>query len=257
MSRQSTPGVGRFLVRLYPRAFRDRWGEELIAEVGNDGWRLVPAVVGMWLHPAVWPAASMVERRRRVAALAVIVSAAGCLTAHAVLELTGAVSRAMAHSWLLTACELTTILGFLLALPIPRRVGLVRLVAMAGRRLVVPTALGATVVVVANSERIAGQGLRVFVVGLWWFALGLAAMQAIRTVSDVSLELVEIPSTRRLGWGLWLAAGGIAASGLTILGPLLVGGGDRLASVLGGAPLLVLAAAVNGTVHDLAEVCSG
>lgn len=81
---------GRVLVALYPPAFRDRWGRELTDEVERTGWRswprLLVAVAAMWLHPAIWPADSAIERRRRAAGLGVVVTAAGWLAAHAVLE---------------------------------------------------------------------------------------------------------------------------------------------------------------------------
>lgn len=252
--------VGRALVGLYPQAFRERWGHELAGEAERAGWRgwprLVLAIAGMWLHPAVWPAASFAERRRRVAALAVVVTAVGWLTAHAVLELTGAVPRALAHSWLLTVCELTTFLGFLLAVPIPRlrRTSIVHLVRTAAKRLALPLVLGAVIVFTVNDGIAVGAVIRSVVVAGWWLTLALGAWQAVRTIADVDLADVAVPSSRRLGLGLWLAAGGLTASGLTILMPSLVGNGDRIAGVVGGAVLLILAAAVNGTVRDLAEV---
>ncbi|GAA3092215.1 hypothetical protein JOF29_006958 [Kribbella aluminosa] len=215
--------------------------------------QLVWAIVGMWLHPAIWPADSMVERRRRVAALTVVVTAAGWLTAHAVLELTGAVPRALAHSWILTVCDTMTFLGFLLALPIPRLRSIVQLAVLAARRIAVPVALGAGVVVAVHRDLAVPAVVKLAVVAAWWLALMLIAGQVIRTVADVDLAAVAVPSPRRLRLGLWTTAAGLAGSGLTILMPALAGTGD-LAGVLGGCTVLALAAAVNGTVRDLAEV---
>ncbi|HEY3511386.1 hypothetical protein [Kribbella sp. NPDC051137] len=245
--------AARVLVRLYPRAFRERWGAELVGEVDRAGWRGMPqlawAIAGMWLHPAIWPADSMVERRRRVAALAVVVTAAGWLTAHAVLELTGAVPRALAHSWFLTVCDTMTFFGFLLALPVPRLRSVVRLAVLAVRRIALPVAIGAAVVVVVHRDLAVPAVVKIAVVGAWWLALTMVAGQVVRTVADVDLDAVAVPSPQRLRLGLWTTAAGLAGSGLT----LLTAGGDP-AGVLGGVTVLALAAAVNGTVHDLAEV---
>ncbi|GAA1599008.1 hypothetical protein GCM10009804_64490 [Kribbella hippodromi] len=258
-----TPGrawrrVARFLVRLYPRPFRERWGTDLAGEVDRVGWRgtpgLVWAVAGMWLHPAIWPTDSMVERRRRVAALAVVVTAAGWLTAHAVLELTGAVPRPLARSWILTAFDTVTFAGFLLAFPLPRLRSLVPLTRIAVRRVAVPVALGAGVVFAVHRDFAVPAVVKLGVVALWWLALMLVAGQVVRTVADVDLAAVAVPSSWRLRLGLWTTAAGLAGSGLTILMPSLIGSGDRLAGVLGGLTILTLAAAVNGTVRDLAEV---
>ncbi|MFI5693748.1 hypothetical protein ACIA58_18030 [Kribbella sp. NPDC051586] len=252
--------AARALVRLYPQPFRDRWGEELAGEAERGGLRGTPqlawAIAAAWLHPAIWPADSTLERRRRVAALAVVVTAAGWLAAHAVLELTGAVPRALAHSWILTACDATTFLGFLLAIPTPRlrRRSFVHLARVAVRRIAGPAALGAGVVVVVNRDAAFDVVMRWVVVAGWWLALVLVAGQVVRTVADVDLAVVAVPGPRRLRLGLWVVAAGLAGSGLTILMPALAGNGDRLAGAIGGVTVLALASAVNGTVRDLGEV---
>lgn len=249
--------AGRFLVQLYPQPFRDHWGHDLVGEADRAGWRGAPQlawqIAGMWLHPAIWPAHSMTERRRRVAALAVLVTAAGWLTGHAVLELTGAVPRALAHSWILSACETATFAGFLLALPIPRLRSLPALVVLAARRIAVPVGIGAGVVVAVHRDAAVPPLVKLVVVAAWWLSLMLVAGQVVRTVADVDLAAVAVPSPRRLRLGLWTTAAGLAGSGCTILLPAVVGNGD-LAGVLGGGTVLTLAAAVNGTVRDLAEV---
>jgi hypothetical protein len=252
--------VARLLVGLYPQPFRDRWGHELIGEAARTSWRgsprLAVAIAGMWLHPAIWPADSMVERRRRAAALGVVVTAAGWLTAHAVLELTGAVPRALAHSWILTVSDATTFLGFLLAVPVPRlrRRSLVHLVGVGARRTAVPVLLGAGIVLAVNRDLALGSVVRAAVIAGWWLVLVLVAWQVVRTVADVDVSAVAVPSPGRLRVGLWVVAAGLTASGLTILMPAVIGRGDRIAGIVGGTTLLVLAAAVNGTVRDLGEV---
>ena len=172
-----TRAVGRVVAGLYPRAIRDRWGQELGGEIEREGWRglprLVVAIAGMWLHPAIWPTSSSAERRRRVAALTVLVVGIGWLTAHAVLELTGAVPRSIAHSWLLTTCDLVTFAGFLMAVPVPRlrRTALARLAWTVARRLAVPFGAGAAVVYAANHDALTSPMTRVLVVAGWWLTL--------------------------------------------------------------------------------------
>ncbi|WP_427896151.1 hypothetical protein ACQHIV_19670 [Kribbella sp. GL6] len=224
-----------------------------MGEAERVGWRGMPqlvwAVAGMWLHPAIWPADSMAERRRRVAALAVVVTAAGWLTAHAVLELTGAVPRGLAHSWRLTMCDTLTFVGFLLAVPVPRLRSVVRLGLLAVRRIALPVGIGAGVVFVVHRDFAVPAVVKLAVVAAWWLALTMVAGQAIRTVADVDLTTVAVPSPRRLRLGLWTTAAGLAGSGLT----LLTASGN-LTGVLAGATILTLAATVNGTVHDLTDL---
>lgn len=49
------------LVRLYPAAFRDRWGEAMVEEVRAAGWRgwsdALRGAADLWLHPVLWPVA--------------------------------------------------------------------------------------------------------------------------------------------------------------------------------------------------------
>ena len=149
-------------------------------------------------------------------------------------------------------CDGTTFLGFLLALPLPRPRAFVRLVGLAARRIAVPVAMGAGAVVVVHRDL--SVPVKLAVIGAWWLALMLVAGQVIRTVADVDLEAVAVPSRRRLRLGLWTTAAGLAGSGLTILMPAIVGSGDGLLGAAAGVSLLVLASAVNGTVRDLAEV---
>lgn len=215
-----TRTVGRALVGLYPQAVRDRWGLDLVHEADRAGWRelpqLVVAIAGMWMHPAIWPAASFVERRRRVSAQTVLVVAVGWLTAHGVLELTGAVPRALAHSWLLTACDLATFTGLLLAVPVPRlrRPSIVRLAWRISRRLTVPAAAGVLIVYAANRGVAPEPAVRGIVVAGWWLTLMIAASQSVRTVADVDLSDVVMPGPRRLRLGLWCATIGLVGSGV-------------------------------------------
>jgi hypothetical protein len=145
--------VARTLVSLYPRPFKEHWGAALEGDAQAAGWRCWPNVLvsllGMWVHPAIWPAASRSQRRLRAANLAVAVTAVGWLVGHAVVEVTTSVPRGLAHSWILSACDGLTFFGFALILPFPRltRRAVTELVDRAARLLAVPVLLGGLVVV--------------------------------------------------------------------------------------------------------------
>jgi len=103
----------------------------------------------------------------------------------------------LAHSWLLSACDLTTFLGFLLAVPLPRprRASIVRLAAVTFRRLTVPAALGAAAVIAVNNGMGVASGCRYAVIAGWWLALLLGTWQAVRTIAGAEVADVAVPSS--------------------------------------------------------------
>jgi hypothetical protein len=249
--------ITRRLVGLYPRPFRDRWGPALESEASTTGWRSSPnlalTLVGMWLHPVIWPAASTAQRRVRAAYLIFTVSAIGWLIGHAALEMTGAVPRSLAHSWILNCCDVLMILGLTLVLPVPRlRYG--PLLKLAIRRLALPVLLGALVVIVANDPTAssASPSFRWTVVGCWWLALAAGLVQAIRVIT--SFDAVRAPGPLRLRFGLWIATLGLALSGAIIFTSALTVGRDKLLGAAAAAAILTLAVAATGTVRDLADL---
>jgi hypothetical protein len=254
--------VSRALVGLYPRPFRERWGSALEGEARAAGWRswpdLVITMLGLWIHPAVWPAASVTQRRVRAATLTIAVTAFGWLTGHAVLEMTSSVPRGLAHSWVLNLCDMLTFLGFALVVPLPRlrRHAVADLVELTARRLVVPVMLGGGVVAAVNSgaNPDAWPFLRSGVIACWWGSLALGTLQVVRTVADLDLTTVTAPGPRRLRLGLWLAALGLTLSGSVILVSTIAVGNDNLAGIAAGAGLVALAIASTGTVRDLSEL---
>jgi hypothetical protein len=251
--------VTRGLVALYPPAVRDRWGRDLEDEARAAGWRgwldLLIAMLGLWIHPAVWPAASTAQRRARAANLAIAVTGIGWLTGHALLELAAAVPRDLAHSWILTGCDGLTFLGFALVLPLPRRETCTKLVTDACRRFAGPMLLGGTVVLVVNSYSApAGWPARTAVLACWWIALLWGVVQAVRVVASLDLGIVSTPGPRRLRLGLWFAVLGLTLSSAVIVTATLASGHDRAAGITTGCALLALAIATTGTVRDLAEV---
>jgi hypothetical protein len=210
-------------------------------------------LVGLWLHPVIWPATSPAQRRVRAAHLIFTVSAIGWLTGHAVLEMTRAVPRSLAHSWILTLSDGLTILGLALVLPLPRpRYG--ALLKLTIRRLAVPVLLGALVVAVANETDVstASPVLRWTVVTCWWLALAAGVIQLIRVLTGFGA--VRAPGPLRLRLGLWLATLGLALNGAIIFTAAVTVGSDKLLGAIAAAMILTLAVAATGTVRDLAEL---
>ncbi|GAA0946986.1 hypothetical protein GCM10009554_43390 [Kribbella koreensis] len=193
--------ITRALVGLYPSAVRERWGPELEEEARRDGWRgwpdLTVNLIRLWTHPAIWPAGSVTHRRARVAKLAIAVTGAGWLTGHALLELSAAVPRGLAHSWILDVCDAITLLGFLLVLPLLACwwLALILTVVQLARTIgsIEPTA-----------------GPRRLVTGLWFAVVGLSTSAGVFV-------------TATFASGNDLATGLVAGSGLVALA--LAGGG--------------------------------
>ncbi len=250
--------VTRRLVTLYPRPFRDRWGSDLESEASTAGWRASPnlarTLIGLWIHPVIWPATSPAQRRLRAAHLLFTVSAIGWLTGHAALELTGAVPRSLARSWILTSCDALTIIGLALVVPLPRLRYFHSFAHLIARRLVGPALLGALIVIAANdlNASAAPAFVRWAIVGCWWLTLATGAIQAIRVLT--SFGPVHAPGPLRLRVGLWLATLGLALSGAIIFTSALTVGTDKLIGAAAAAAILGLAVAVTGTVRDLAEL---
>ncbi|GAA3584891.1 hypothetical protein [Kribbella ginsengisoli] len=220
--------VTRALVGLYPPAVRERWGPELEEEACRDGWRgwpdLTVNLLGLWMHPAIWPAGSMTHRRARVAKLAIGLTGTGWLTGHALLELSAAVPRSLTHSWILDACDAITLLGFLLVLPLPRPASWPALAATAARRLPL--------------------------LGGWWLALIVAVVQVARTVASIEPP----PGPRRLVTGLWFATLGLSTSAGVFVTATFASGNDLVTGLAAGCGLVALALAGGGTIRDLAAI---
>jgi hypothetical protein len=239
----------RALVGLYPAAVRERWGPELEEAAQRDGWRgwpdLTVNLIRFWRHPAIWPAGSATRRRARAANLAIGVTGAGWLTGHALLELSAAVPRGLAHSWVLDACDAITFLGFLLVLPLPHPSNWLALAAMAARRLAAPVLLGAAVAVAANQH---STGRSLPLLACWWLALTLAVVQIARTVASVEAP----PGPRRLVTGLWFAVLGLSTSAAVFVTATFASGNDTATGLVAGFGLVALALAGGGTIRDLA-----
>lgn len=254
--------VVRSLVRLYPNAFRERWGSLAEDEVTAAGWKswpnLLAGIADMWLHPAVWPADSPAQRQRRAATMAITVALAGWFFGHVAAEQVDPLSRTGLDSWVPHGCTTLVLVGLALVAPLPKPspAAVATLIGWAVRRLVAPTALGTTVVLVVHHVTAADApaSLRAVVLAAWWTALALGAIQIPRILTGVGADAVVPPGPARLRYGVWTLAAASAAGGATILGRSLVGGGGHLLTAAAGLCLLLLTAVCTGTLRDLRDL---
>ncbi|MER7755733.1 hypothetical protein [Kitasatospora sp. NPDC097643] len=259
--------VARSLVRLYPDAFRERWGAMVEDEARGAGWKswpnLVVGIVDMWLHPALWPADSRTQRQRRVATMGITVALAAWFLSHLAAEQADpggpggpgdGLSAYGARGAIMHVSTTLLLLGIALVAPRPRpTVGaVVTLLRWALRRLAVPTAFGTTAVLVVHSGiDTSPPTLRTAVIAGWWIALGLGAIQIPRIFTGVGADVVVPPGTGRLRLGVSALAAASATGGATILGVSLAGGVFHPLGAAVGAGLLLLTAVCAGTLRDL------
>jgi hypothetical protein len=229
--------ASRLLLRLYPPAFRERWGEDLCAEADRAGWRywpnLVTGALDLWLHPAIWPTAWPAQRNSRTAALAILVTTACWLVAHLTTE-----PGARAYAIALDACSLVLAAGLALLTPLPRVRALDRLLVRSVRLLTVPVLLGAAAVLTVHVvPHLAG-------LVAWWTAWGLVLIQGARAVAGLGPDVVVPPSLTRTRLGVAVLTGASAGAAGTIAVfaaldpaplPALIGIAAVLSSVASGA----------------------
>ncbi|MDT7804726.1 MAG: hypothetical protein QOI78_8159 [Actinomycetota bacterium] len=206
--------VAQGLVRLYPRAFRDRWGADLAADVGASGARswpnLLVSAADVWLHPAVWPARSASQRQARVAAMAVIVTGLGWFAVHLTVEDARGLPQA------LDACAVAVVAGLVLVAPRPAPATLTVLGRRLLRGLAGPAVLGVLVVaVVHGSDGSFAPPIRLTLLLCWWGAWGLAVIQVARVVAGIGPSASVPP--RRFRLGVRVLATSAAAIGATQL----------------------------------------
>jgi hypothetical protein len=242
------------LVRLYPAAFRQRWGADLeieLQQAGRTAWlNLLVGIAAMWLRPATWPADSPVQRHQRMVTTAVALTAACWFAAHAAAEL-----DTVADTWIMNACGALTASGLALLAPYPPLTfdAIARLLAHAARRLAVPAALGGIVsaAVHTGAYDAAPVSLRPVFFACWWTALAMGAFQSCRIVAYLGTVAAVLPSARRLRLGLWtLTAAGVLPAPI-LLGAGMTGPHPHLLSIASGTALLILLPAFTSTLRDL------
>lgn len=257
--------VTRSLVRLYPDAFRERWGAMVEDEARGVGWKswpnLIAGIADMWLHPALWPADSPAQRQRRVATMGITVALAAWFLSHLAAEQAGPLPADGVRNGVMHGCTTLLLLGVALVAPQPRPTvrAAITLLGWALRRLAVPTVLGAAVVVLVHGGVDADASpptLRTAVLAAWWIALGLGAIQIPRIFTGVGADAVVPPDTGRLRAGVWTLAGASAAGGATILGLSVAGAGFHPLGAGVGVGLLLLTAVCAGTLRDLRDLPS-
>lgn len=204
--------VAQWLVRLYPRPFRERWGADLTAEARLSGPRSWPNLLigaaDLWLHPTVWPARSPVQRQSRATAMAMTVTCVGWFAAHLTVE------DSRGFPWALDICAVSVVAGLLLAAPRPAPSALAAIGRRLLRRLAGPALLGVAVVAVVHSTD--GQftsPIRLVLLVCWWGSWGSAVIQVARTVADLEPDPAGQPPSFRVGIRVLAAAA--AATGAT------------------------------------------
>lgn len=252
------------LVSLYPRAFRQRWGDAVEAEartVGIRSWpHLVHGVVDMWLHPAMWPAETVAQRRARASVLGSAVAAIGWFHTHLVAETDSALSSAITRSWAMTASLMAMVIGLILVTPVPRltRDAVITTARGAIRRLFIPTVVAAGVVAWAQAGIPATSAwLRLTLLTCWYGSLAAGAIQTCRLVADLGTRFAEPPPPGRLRLGMPILAVGVGLTGAIILAAALAAPGHDVISAVVGAGVLVLALAPIATLRDLHRLTPG
>ncbi len=248
------------MVRLYPVAFRQRWGEELEAAMRAAGWRawpgLVIGIVDMWLHPALWPAESRELRRTRVAAMAITATVAGWFVAHLTTE-----QGSAGYAKILDGCAVGVVLGLVLAAPRPRlsHQALTAVVRHTVRRLAAPAILGAAVLLAVHSglADLASVPVRVVVLTAWWTTWALGVVQSCRILVHLEPALFVPPRPVRSQLGIGVLAATTAVAAATILVFATSGAHSPALAVVTGIGLLGLTAVVAAALHDLRHVPAG
>jgi hypothetical protein len=201
------------LLRLYPAAFRERWGDELRAEVDHAGWRSWPNVItgalDLWLHPAIWPVDWPAQRNSRTAAMAMLVTVACWLVAHLTIE-----PGAPAYARALNASAILLAIGFALLTPWPRAVG--RLLGRAIRMLTAPVLLAVGAILAQ------GHAPHPLLLTAWWTSWAFGLIQGCRVVAALGPDVVIPPSLvrTRLGVAVLTAASAGAAGTLVVFAVL-------------------------------------
>jgi hypothetical protein len=253
------------LIRLYPAAFRQRWGADLELEVQHSDRatcaNLAVSVVGMWLRPAIWPADSSAQRRQRMATMAVTLAAVCWFLTHAAMELDAPHSLSGADTWPMNACAVLMTFGLLLVVPRPRPTlhAALTLLRRAAYSFAVPAILTALVLAVVHTGAYAAAPalLRPILLICWWTALALGAIQSCRIVAGLGAATAVPPSPARLRLGLWSLTAAGALPGLLLLATSVSSEQPHLLPAASGAGLLVLFPAFLGTLRDLRQLPSG
>ncbi|AKJ09144.1 hypothetical protein ABB07_03625 [Streptomyces incarnatus] len=206
------------LIRLYPPAVRQRWGEDIRHEVSASGIRSWPDTLAgaarLWLHPGDWPETTSGQTRRVLTvALFALTAATGLLlrSAEPSTTLTADLHHPPTSLWLL---PLLTGIALAAPLPPPHGAALRHLTTTAARTLAAPATAVATLCLTAwsgRTEHLTGT-TEAATVTSYWLTLAFVAVRLCVLVARIA-RTAHLPSTRRLstallciGTGLTLAA---------------------------------------------------
>jgi hypothetical protein len=242
------------LIRLYPSAFRDRWGPELRATADAAGWRswtdLAVNVADTWLHPAIWPARSPGQRHARTAAMALMITVTGWFVAHLTTE-----QGAHTYALILHGCAVALLLGLALVAPLPRPAprAVVTVLARAVRGLAVPVPLGTAVVLVVHDSGLGAMPapLRPILLACWWGAWLLAIVQGCRVLARLGPRQVVPPSPARVRAGIRVLTAVTAVAGSTTVVFAVTAGHFAPIPALLGAVLLLATTTLDSAHRDL------
>lgn len=237
--------AARALAYAYPPPVRERWGDELAAEIAGRGPRAWPdAVLGavrLWLRPGQWPARTGGQVRRAVVVLAFLAVGVAALSARGLAPWLGVPGGDPSQlPWLATVS-----LGVLVLAPLPRRP-----VGSFLRAVLVPLVPGgvllAAMFALARMPVDATGALRVVLLTGYWTALIALAAAPVAAVCRLDPATTVIPGRRRAEAGMLAIAVGLAGGGLANTwsdhGP---------SSRVFGAALLVLAGLTAAGLTDL------
>lgn len=250
----------RLLLRLYPAAFRKRWGAALEADasaMGSRSWPgLLASAADLWLHPVVWPAESASQRRHRVAATAFTLTLATWLVGRAGTandpRLTWRAHRALN----VTECAALMLLGVVMIMPMPRPTAqaVTALLRRSVKALSVPALLFAAELAFVHAFHPAAHSVtRQFVTASYWFTLALSAAQAARIVGTISTSAITAPRPARLRLGIAILAVGSALTTWISLNSTVAAPGFDTVSAAAGACVLLLTAWFLSLLRDLNE----
>ncbi|MFF4800866.1 hypothetical protein ACFY1U_21090 [Streptomyces sp. NPDC001351] len=243
------------LIRLYPPAVRERWGEDISHEVSASGIRSWPDTLAgaarLWLHPGDWPETFTGQTRRVLTvALFALTAATGLLlrSAEPSTTLTADIRQPATSLWLVPF-----LLGIVLAAPLPPLSGqaLRGMTATAVRTLAAPAAAVVALCLTAwsgTAEHLTGFA-DTAVVTYYWLTLGFVALRLCVLVARIA-RTATLPTTHRLSTALVCTGTGLAvAAGQNLLAA--VGTAARPDSLAVTPALGLLAATAISIGHDL------
>jgi hypothetical protein len=208
------------LAALYPPQVRERWGDDLVAEVAEGGPRSWADTVGgalwLWAHPSVWPESTAGQTRRVVLVELAVAAVLTALLLRATGQASSAFSTDLARpatsAWLVFALA-----GLATGAPLPplRWRKLQRMAAVSVRTMTAPAIALVLLWLLAQSGlalRHPGTVTEILLRCYYWATLAFGGLR-LCALAGHATRVVIPPSARRLtaaallvGTGLTMAA---------------------------------------------------